>query len=93
MNFSLLRTYQRRFRAYAMEVIQEGVIADEIKSPAFRGALSGCAMGCALGADSVSGSNDESEGFEATTKAIEDLHAGAAGADGRKMCWIAHLRR
>ena len=70
VNFSLLRTYQRRFRAYAMEVIQEGVIADEIKSRHLEGLYLDVLWGVHWGLIRF-WLNDESEGFEATTKAIE----------------------
>jgi AcrR family transcriptional regulator len=70
MNFSLLRTYQRRFRAYMMEVIQEGVIADEIKSRHLEGLYLDVLWGVHWGLIRF-WLNDESEGFEQTTKAIE----------------------
>ncbi len=69
-SFSLLRTYQRRFRAYMMEVIQEGVIADEIKSRHLEGLYLDVLWGVHWGLIRF-WLNDESEGFEETTKAIE----------------------
>lgn len=69
-SFSILRTYQRRFRAYMMEVIQEGVIADEIKSRHLEGLYLDVLWGVHWGLIRF-WLNDESEGFEETTKAIE----------------------
>ncbi len=69
-SFSILRAYQRRFRAYMMEVIQEGVIADEIKSRHLEGLYLDVLWGVHWGLIRF-WLNDDSEGFEETTKAIE----------------------
>ncbi len=69
-SFSLLRTYQRRFRSYMMEVIQEGVISDEIKSRHLEGLYLDVLWGVHWGLIRF-WLHDESEGFEETTKAIE----------------------
>jgi len=69
-SFSILRTYQRRFRAYMMEVIQEGVIAEEIKSRHLEGLYLDVLWGVHWGLIRF-WLSDDSEGFEETTKAIE----------------------
>jgi AcrR family transcriptional regulator len=70
MNFSLLRTYQRRFRAYMMEVIQEGVISEEIKSRHLESLYLDVLWGIHWGLVRF-WLSDESAGFEETEKAIE----------------------
>lgn len=69
-NFSLLRTYQRRFRAHMMEVIQEGVISDEIKSRHLESLYLDVLWGVHWGLIRY-WLSDESPGFENTEKAIE----------------------
>ncbi|MCX7763568.1 MAG: TetR family transcriptional regulator C-terminal domain-containing protein [Bacteroidia bacterium] len=69
-NFSLLRGYQRKFRTHMAEVIQEGVIADEIQSRHLENLYLDVLWGVHWGLIQF-WLNDESEGFEDTEKAIE----------------------
>lgn len=69
-NFSLLRGYQRKFRAHMAEVIQEGVIADEIQSRHLENLYLDVLWGLHWGLIQF-WLNDESEGFQDTEKAIE----------------------
>lgn len=70
LNFSLLRGYQRKFRTHMAEVIQEGVIADEIQSRHLENLYLDVLWGIHWGMIQF-WLNDESEGFEDTEKAIE----------------------
>ncbi len=70
LNFSLLRTYQRQFRAHMMEIIQEGVISDEIKSRHLESLYLDVLWGVHWGLIRY-WLSDESPGFENTEKAIE----------------------
>lgn len=69
-NFSLLRGYQRKFRAHMAEVIQEGVIADEIRSRHLENLYLDVLWGLHWGLIQF-WLMDESPGFEDTEKAIE----------------------
>ncbi|GIV22410.1 MAG: TetR family transcriptional regulator C-terminal domain-containing protein [Bacteroidia bacterium] len=69
-NFSLLRGYQRKFRAHMAEVVQEGVIADEIQSRHLENLYLDVLWGLHWGLIQF-WLNDESEGFQDTEKAIE----------------------
>ncbi|MCS6896029.1 MAG: TetR family transcriptional regulator C-terminal domain-containing protein [Bacteroidia bacterium] len=69
-NFSLLRGYQKKFRAHMAEVIQEGVIAEEIQSRHLENLYLDVLWGIHWGLIQF-WLNDESEGFEDTEKAIE----------------------
>ncbi|MCX8111637.1 MAG: TetR family transcriptional regulator C-terminal domain-containing protein [Bacteroidia bacterium] len=69
-NFSLLRGYQRKFRTHMAEVIQEGVIADEIQSRHLENLYLDVLWGIHWGLIQF-WLNDESEGFQDTEKAIE----------------------
>ncbi|MEN3041092.1 MAG: hypothetical protein ABDH66_06105 [Bacteroidia bacterium] len=69
-NFSLLRGYQRKFRAHMAEVIQEGVISEEIMSRHLENLYLDVLWGIHWGLIQF-WLNDESEGFEDTEKAIE----------------------
>lgn len=69
-SFTLLRGYQRKFRAHMAEVVQEGVIADEIQSRHLENLYLDVLWGLHWGLIQF-WLNDESEGFEDTEKAIE----------------------
>ncbi len=68
--FTLLRTYQRKFRSHMAEIIQEGVIADEIQSRHLENLYLDVLWGLHWGLIQF-WLNDESEGFTDTEKAIE----------------------
>lgn len=68
--FSLLRGYQRKFRNHMAEVIQEGVIAEEIQSRHLETLYLDVLWGLHWGLIQF-WLNDESEGFQDTEKAIE----------------------
>jgi AcrR family transcriptional regulator len=70
LNFSLLRGYQRKFRTHMAEVIQEGVISDEIQSRHLENLYLDVLWGLHWGLIQF-WLNDESEGFQDTEKAIE----------------------
>ncbi|MCS7162140.1 MAG: TetR family transcriptional regulator C-terminal domain-containing protein [Bacteroidia bacterium] len=68
--FTLLRGYQRKFRSHMAEVIQEGVIAEEIRSRHLENLYLDVLWGVHWALIRF-WLNDESEGFEDTEKAIE----------------------
>ncbi|MCS6789578.1 MAG: TetR family transcriptional regulator C-terminal domain-containing protein [Bacteroidia bacterium] len=68
--FTLLRSYQRKFRTHIAEVIQEGVIADEIQSRHLENLYLDVLWGIHWGLIQF-WLNDESPNFEDTEKAIE----------------------
>ncbi|MCS7297661.1 MAG: hypothetical protein RMK19_00995 [Bacteroidia bacterium] len=70
ISFSLLRGYQRKFRSHMAEVIQEGVIADEIQSRHLENLYLDVLWGLHWGLIQF-WLSDESEGFQDTEKAIE----------------------
>ncbi|MCX7607275.1 MAG: TetR family transcriptional regulator C-terminal domain-containing protein [Bacteroidia bacterium] len=70
LHFTLLRTYQRKFRTHMAEVIQEGVISDEIQSRHLENLYLDVLWGIHWGLIQF-WLNDESEGFQDTEKAIE----------------------
>ncbi len=70
MQFSLLRGYQRKFRNHMAEVIQEGVIAEEIQSRHLETLYLDVLWGLHWGLIQF-WLHDESEGFQDTEKAIE----------------------
>ncbi|MCS7189514.1 MAG: hypothetical protein RMJ66_00460 [Bacteroidia bacterium] len=69
-SFGLLRGYQRKFRSHMAEVIQEGVIANEIQSRHLENLYLDVLWGIHWGLIRF-WMNDESEGFQDTEKAIE----------------------